>query len=113
MVLSRQLHGCAGIARMSGAERPTPSGVKHFLLIAIVSSGMGGCAAQGAPSFILFGAYFPEWMLVAAIGIFAAALARVAMVATGLAEAVPFQLLSCTAIGVIIAIVSWLIWFAR
>ena len=83
-----------------GAERPTRSGVKRFLLMAILSSGMGGCAAHGAPSFVLFGAYFPAWMLVGAIGIFAAAAARGAMVATGLAEAIPFQLLTCTAIGV-------------
>jgi len=111
--------------RFNSAERPIvpdgpcararapQQGVKHSLLIATISSGITACAAQGAPSFVFFGAYFPEWMLVAAIGIFASVLARVAMVATGLAETIPFQLLSCTAIGVITAIVSWLIWFAR
>src|SRR5262245_48091178 len=88
-------------------------GVKRLLLIASVSSGMSGCAASGAPSFVLFGAYFPAWMLVAVIGVLAAAAARVGMVATGLAEVIPYQLLSCTAIGVVAAVLSWLIWFAR
>ena len=74
---------------------------------------MGGCAARGAPSFVFFGAYFPAWILLGAIGIFAAAAARIAIVAAGLAEVIPFQLLSCTAIGLTTAIVAWLTWFAR
>ena len=126
------MHSSAGIACMSepeyrfnSAERPiVPGGpcarsnaprqrVTHSLLIAFISSGIGGCAVHSAPSFVLFGAYFPAWMLVATIGIFAAAAARIAMVATGLAAAIPFQLLICTAIGITTAIVLWLIWFAR
>ena len=108
----------------SSAERPTGSfgpytaahprwrRAKILLLMGVISSGLGGCA-QGAPSFVLFGAYFPAWMLVAGIGILAAAVARGAMVATGLAETIPFQLLSCTAIGLTAAAVFWLVWFAR
>jgi len=86
--------------------------MKHFLPVAIICSGLSGCAVRGAPSFTLFGAYFPAWMLVAAIGILAAVAARIVAVATGLAETVPFQLLSCTAIGVTAAVVCWLMWFA-
>jgi len=116
---------CEPEHRFAPSERPTgPIGpcaaaqprwwrVQTVLLMAIISSGMGGCGAHGAPSYVLFGAYFPAWMLVAGIGILAAAAARVVMVATGLAETVPFQLLSCTAIGVTTAIVFWLLWFAQ
>jgi len=78
-----------------------------------LAASTGGCVSQGAPSFVLFGAYFPEWMLLAVIGVLAGATARAAMVATGLAATIPFQLLCCTAIGVTTAIVSWLVWFAR
>jgi hypothetical protein len=56
--------------------------------------GLGGCASQGAPSFILFGAYFPAWIFCAVIGIAGALGARIAMVATGLSETLPSQLLS-------------------
>jgi len=73
----------------------------------------GGCALHGAPSFVLFGAYFPEWLLIAAIGILAGVAARAVMVTTGLAAEIPFQLLCCTAVGVASAIAVWLIWFAR
>lgn len=108
----------------SSTERPTgpfgPCAAAHprrrcvavLLLMGLISSALAGCA-HGAPSFVLFGAYFPAWMLVAAIGILAAAIARGAMVATGLAETIPFQLLSCTAIGLTAAAVFWLVWFAR
>ncbi|WP_206606697.1 YtcA family lipoprotein [Steroidobacter cummioxidans] len=85
----------------------------EVLLIALISTGLSACALQGAPSFALFGAYFPDWMLVAALGILAAGAARVVMVATGLAEVIPFQLLTCVSVGVTISILVWLIWFAR
>ena len=79
----------------------------------VILAALGGCVAQGAPSFILFGAYFPAWMLCAMIGIVAALAARIAMVANGLSETLPFQLIVCTSFGLIAAISSWLVWFGR
>jgi YtcA family len=93
-----------------GALRRTRVGA---LLIALISSGLSACALQGAPSFALFGAYFPDWMLVAVIGILAAGAARVVMVMTGLAAVLPLQLLTCVSVGVTTAILVWLILFAR
>ena len=98
---------------MSRSRHPTLPCLKLVPWIVIVSSGVSSCAVEGAPSFVFFGAYFPAWLLLGAIGIFAAVAARIAMIATGLAEVIPFQLLSCTAIGLTTAIVAWLIWFAR
>lgn len=83
------------------------------LLIAPIASTLSGCAAGGAPSFELFGAYFPDWLLIAAIGILVAAVARAVMVSTGLAALLPLQLLTCTSIGVTVSVLTWLIWFAR
>jgi hypothetical protein len=71
-----------------------------------------GCAWHGAPSFVLFGAYFPAWLLLALIGIVAGTLARVLAVKTGVAAALPFQLALCTSVGVTAAVVTWLLWFA-
>jgi hypothetical protein len=72
---------------------------------------LGGCGATGAPSFILFGAYFPAWMVCALLGIIMAIGARVAFVASGLASILPFQLFVCTSIGVCVALLVWLLWF--
>jgi len=61
----------------------------------------------------LFGAFFPAWLLCGAIGIAGAGIARGAFVSRGLSNALPYQLAVCTAIGVITAILAWLVGFER
>lgn len=75
--------------------------------------GSGGSIAQGAPSFTLFGAFFPAWMFCALIGIIGAIAARAAMISSGLAKVLPFQLFVCASIGLIIGLLVWLIWFGQ
>jgi hypothetical protein len=74
---------------------------------------MDGCASPGAPSLILFGAYFPGWILCALAGIVAAIVARTAMVMSGLSDALPLQLFVCVAVGLLVAISAWLFWFGQ
>jgi YtcA family len=81
-------------------------------LFATVMS-LGGCTPAGAPSFELFGAFFPAWMLCATIGIVAGILARAVFVATRLTDVLPYQLVVCTAIGAIFAISVSLLVFER
>ena len=90
----RYVRGCAGVPLM--------------VLVAVT---MSGCALRGAPSFVLFGAFFPAWMLLAGIAILAALGARVALVSTGLAGILPLQLLVCASAGLTVAILTWLLWF--
>ena len=74
---------------------------------------LNGCASPGAPSLILFGAYFPGWILCGVAGIVAAIVARVAMVMSGLSHALPLQLFVCVAVGLLVAIAAWLFWFGQ
>jgi hypothetical protein len=74
---------------------------------------LNGCALPGAPSLILFGAYFPGWIACGVAGIGAAILARIVMVMSGLASALPLQLFVCTALGMLVAIAVWLLWFGQ
>lgn len=83
------------------------------VLMFLASMLPAGCAQIGAPSFELFGAFFPGWMLFALVGIVAAAVARAVFVATGLATLLPFQLIVCTAVGTITALLAWLVSFGR
>jgi hypothetical protein len=76
-----------------------------FLLI------LGGCSRSGAPSLVLFGAFFPDWMFCALLGIVVAIVARGVFVATGLSSVLPYQLFVCVSIGLIFAILAWLLWF--
>jgi hypothetical protein len=82
------------------------------LVVAFAATTITGCAQRGAPSFVLFGAFFPAWMLLGGIGILAAIATRGALVATGLAEVLPLQLLVCVSAGLTIAVLVWLLWFA-
>ena len=84
-----------------------------FSALALTALALSGCTAQGAPSYTLFGAYFPAWMFCAALGILAAILARAFFVATGLAHVVPLQLGVCASIGLCAALAAGLAWFGQ
>lgn len=87
------------------------TGRARVLLLAVAAATVSGCTLRGAPSFAFFGAFFPDWMLLAGIAILAAIGARGAFLATGLADVVPLQLFVCASIGLTIATVTWLLWF--
>jgi hypothetical protein len=76
-------------------------------------SSISGCALNGAPSFSIAGAYFPGWMLCGLLGVGVAIISRAVFVTTKLALILPFQLLVCTCLGVLGAVLTWLIWFGR
>lgn len=82
-------------------------------LIVLMSFSLGGCSTGGAPSFDLFGAFFPAWLLCGMVGIAGAVAARVAFVGSGVANTLPYQLAVCTAIGVITALLFWLVGFGH
>ena len=86
---------------------------RDALLVFITSVTLGGCASHGAPSFVLFGAFFPAWMLCALIGIFGAIAARGLFVALGLNSVLPYQLFVCSSVGLVVAAMAWLIWFGQ
>jgi len=67
-----------------------------------------GCARRDAPTLSLFGSYFPVWILCGIVGVLGAAAARMVLVAFGLSQVVPAQLLFCVAVGVIVAGAFWL-----
>lgn len=74
---------------------------------------LAGCSTGGAPSFIVFGAYFPGWGMCFLVGVMGALATRTALVLTRLADTFPFQLGICISSGLIIGVAAWLIWFGR
>jgi hypothetical protein len=90
-----------------------PNARRDALLVFITSVTLGGCARHGAPSFVLFGAFFPAWMLCALIGILGAIAARGIFVAIGLNSVLPFQLFVCSSVGLVVAALTWLIWLGQ
>ncbi|HEY2528953.1 MAG TPA: YtcA family lipoprotein [Xanthobacteraceae bacterium] len=76
-------------------------------VLLLTSSLVSGWSAAGAPSFELFGAFFPAWLFCGVIGLVGAAAARGVFVASGLSDIVPYQLFVCTAIGIVAACLAW------
>lgn len=76
------------------------------LVLVVFAASLYGCA--GAPSFSLFGAYFPLWLLSALIGIVGAVISWRLFILAGWADIVGFPLLVNTAIGLMIAEIVWL-----
>ncbi len=72
---------------------------------------LGGCSRVGAPSFVLLGAFFPDWMFCALLGIAVAIVARIVFVVTGLSGILPYQLFVCLSVGFVFAFLAWLFWF--
>ena len=86
------------------ARLPVPSTITLLFL--------SGCGfVRGAPSFPLFGAFFPGWMFCAALGILAGISARALFVFTGWSDVLPFQLFVCTSIGLMFGLLLWWLWF--
>lgn len=76
--------------------------------VAALSLVLQGCTLHGAPSFEIFGAYFPLWLLSAIVGLVGALIAYRVFLATGWAQVVPLQLSVCVAIGLTVAVLFWL-----
>jgi YtcA-like protein len=83
------------------------------IVIVLLSSPLGGCSISSAPSFVLFGAFFPAWLLCGTLGIVGAGIARAAFVAGGLSQVLPYQLFVCAAVGLTVALVVWLVGFGQ
>jgi hypothetical protein len=81
------------------------------LLKLFVFALLNGCSTAGAPSFELFGAFFPAWLFCGLIGLVASGVARGVFVGTGLSDLIPYQLFVCVAIGVMAACLAWLLCF--
>ncbi|QIE27020.1 hypothetical protein SBC1_37040 (plasmid) [Caballeronia sp. SBC1] len=79
-----------------------------LLAIAAVTLSLQGCAQHGAPTYEIFGAYFPLWLLSALIGLVGTLIAHRVFVSTGWARFVPFQLFVCVAMGLMVAVFFWL-----
>lgn len=81
---------------------------------ALTASGLlalSGCSQNHAPSFVLFGAYFPDWMLCGLIGIAVAVGLRVLFVLIGLDSFLSLRLFTYVSLGVMAALLVWLVWF--
>jgi uncharacterized membrane protein len=88
-----------------GARRPWP------LLPAV--GALAGCSTSSAPAVIVFGAYFPDWLVFAILTLAIALVARIAFGFAGWAQSVPYPLFTFIAVGVLVTGAIDLVWLDR
>jgi len=67
---------------------------------------------DAAPSFSLFGAFFPAWLFCALVGLVAALVLRGTFIVIRLDDAIPLRLVVYTAFAVLMTLGIWLTLFA-
>ena len=87
----------------------TKPSLPRAVLLVITSCLVTGCSFGVAPSFELFGAFFPAWMLCAVAGVVAAVVIRQVLMVVGVGEYVVAPLL--TYVGLALS-ATWLIWLS-
>lgn len=70
---------------------------------------LGGCTSS--PTIPLFGAYFPGWLLCAAVGVVAAIVVRTLSIISGLDAILVFRLFTYVATGVLVGLGLWTLIF--
>jgi hypothetical protein len=85
----------------------------RFMCLCIACLGLSACGLRGAPSYSIFGAFFPAWLLCAGIGLVGSVVLRVLVIATGFEETLPWPLLVYTAFATGVALWLWLALFGE
>lgn len=86
---------------------PPPLFRTAITIVAVLA--LAGCGPGGAPSYVIFGAYFPGWLLAGILGIAAALVAHRVFVAKAWNGKIPLQLSVCSAIGAVVAVLAWIL----
>ena len=116
MTLLKYLWMLNGIMRQEDRQDRKRRAIDRYvfgLSLCIVCGGLGGCRLEGAPSYSLFGAFFPAWLLCSLLGLVATFLFRGVVIATGIEEAMPFKLLVYMAFAAGFAVWLWLSLFGE
>ena len=80
------------------------------IALAAVPAGCG--RAPAAPSFSVFGSFFPAWIVCTLAGLVVTLVVRAIFVRTGLDEHLPVRLLVYVALTILSAIALWAAFFA-
>lgn len=77
--------------------------MKRISCLAALLLGLQGCEFSASPSLPFYGAYFPSWLICAALGILGSVLARTILIRLGVDEGIPMRTLVYVALACLIA----------
>lgn len=71
-------------------------------LFAPLLLGLQGCGFPASPSLPFYGAYFPFWLLCAALGVLGSVFVRILLIRLGVDDGIPFRTLVYIALACLI-----------
>jgi hypothetical protein len=79
---------------------------------AVLATGAAQAADPAAPSIVVFGSYFPAWILCAVVGVLGAVIARFILARLGVDEFLPLRLAVYLCLAIVFGLGLWLIAYA-
>ncbi|CAA0125382.1 Uncharacterised protein [Halioglobus japonicus] len=87
--------------------------MRRVTLLATVLCGLQGCGYAASPSLPFYGAYFPSWLLCAALGVLGSVLVRALLIRLGVDDGIPLRTLVYISLAFLIAFAAAAIVFGR
>ena len=81
-------------------------------IAADAAAGAGRAADAAAPSIVVFGSYFPAWILCAIVGVVGAVIARFLLARLGVDEFLPLRLVVYLCLAIVFGLAFWLLYYA-
>ena len=90
--------------RQGFAARPIigSTAVRWIVPLAPLFLGLQGCGFAASPSLPFYGAYFPSWLLCAALGVLGYVLSAMLLIRLGIDEGIPMRTLVYIALACLI-----------
>jgi len=81
-------------------------------MAAMTAVGAAKAASPAAPSIVVFGSYFPAWIVCAVAGVAGAVIARFVLARLGVDEFLPLRLVVYLCLAIVFGLGLWLIAYA-
>lgn len=79
---------------------------------AMVAASAAQAADPAAPSIVVFGSYFPAWIVCAVVGVVGAVIARFILARLGVDEFLPLRLVVYLCLAIVFGLGVWLVAYA-
>jgi len=88
------------------------SGAGRGALVLMLATNTARAADPAAPSIVVFGSYFPAWIVCAVVGVLCATVARFLLARLGVDEFLPFRLVVYLCLAIVFGLGLWLAFYA-
>ena len=89
------------------------AGRRAFVFMAAMMAARAAQAADpAAPSIVVFGSYFPAWIVCAILGVVGAVVTRFILARLGIDEFLPLRLVVYLCLAIVVGLGVWLGWYA-